>query len=114
MISRTGSCLIHEVEYADTPFRQAIGLMFRRKIRDDYALVFRLKKSTTTDVHMLFVPFGIDIVFLDMCNRVVLVDSLDAWSGRVRITPDVKTIIEMNGGVASLKQIKVGDVLGLS
>ena len=114
MISRNGSCLIREVEYADTPFRQAMGLMFRRNIRDDYALVFRLKKSTTTDVHMLFVPFGIDIVFLDMNNSVVLVDSLNAWSGRVRITPDVKTIIEMKGGVASLKKIKVGDVLVLS
>lgn len=114
MISRNGSCLIREVEYADTPFRQAMGLMFRLNIRDDYALVFRLKKSTTTDVHMLFVPFGIDIVFLDMDNSVVLVDSLDAWRGRVRITPDVKTIIEMKGGVASLKKIKVGDVLVFS
>ena len=114
MISRNGSCLICDVEYADTPFRQAMGLMFRRNIRDDYALVFRLKKSTTTGVHMLFVPFGIDIVFLDVYNCVVLVDSLNAWCGRVRITPDVKTIIEMKGGVVALKKIKVGDVLVLS
>ncbi|MEA5387772.1 DUF192 domain-containing protein [Haloarculaceae archaeon H-GB11] len=51
-------------DLADTVLSQTRGLMFRRSIPDDYALVFRFDDADRRFVHMLFVPFPIDVLWL--------------------------------------------------
>jgi hypothetical protein len=111
MITRSdGTCIATNIEYADTRFKQSLGLMFRSRIENDYALVFELKEQRVCDVHMLFVPFDIDVLFLDEFRTVFMIDILKAWTGRVKTFNDAKYIIEMKSGSVIEKNISVGDI----
>ena len=86
-----------DVEFADTLFSQLFGLMFRRSIPDDYALVFRFDTAKRRGLHMLFVPFPIDAIWLDD-EEVTKVTRLAAWIGTARGYGD--TVIELPSGAA--------------
>ncbi|MFC7176122.1 DUF192 domain-containing protein [Halosegnis marinus] len=89
--------LADEVEVAETFLSRARGLMFRRSIPDDYALLFRFDGQATRDLHMVFVPFDIDAVWL-ADGVVQQVKRLPAWTGRGRAVAD--TILELPAGAA--------------
>ncbi|WP_430504476.1 DUF192 domain-containing protein [Haloparvum sp. PAK95] len=61
---RTEDVLASDVDVADSTLEQARGLMFRRSIPDEYALVFEFDRAESRTLHMLFVPFPIDAVWL--------------------------------------------------
>lgn len=52
-------------------FSQAIGLMFKRLTND--GLLFILDEDIRIDLHMLFVFYTIDIVFIDSSLKVIKV-----------------------------------------
>jgi len=86
------------VETADGHLSRARGLMFRRSIPDDFALVFRFEGESRRSLHMLFVPFDIDAVWL-RDGRVEAVERLPAWIGFDWGAP-ADTVIELPAGVA--------------
>ncbi|ADJ15946.1 DUF192 domain-containing protein [Halalkalicoccus jeotgali] len=96
------------VELADSFLARARGLMFRRSIPDDYALVFEFGKPVTRSLHMLCVPFPIDAVWL-VDGEVTHTARLDAWTGLGRGWAD--TILELPAGAA--EGIREGDRLEL-
>ena len=59
--------LAQNARLADTPLKRMKGLLGRRAFSDGEALVIRPCQS----VHMLFMPFAIDVIFLDRQKRVV-------------------------------------------
>ena len=89
--------LATDVDVADGIVSQGLGLMFRRSIPDDYALVFPFARTSKRGLHMLCVPFDIDAVWL-VDGEVEAVKRLSAWTGRGRATAD--TVIEMPAGAA--------------
>jgi uncharacterized membrane protein (UPF0127 family) len=111
MIRRNGKCIIPNVEYANTLFKRTLGLMFRRRIKNDYALFFSLEREAVCDVHMLFVPFDIDIVFLDIFCNVVKIDTLKSWAGRSKCF--CSSFIECKNGTVDAHELKIGDNLSL-
>jgi uncharacterized membrane protein (UPF0127 family) len=68
------------VDRAESRLSQARGLMFRRSVPDSYALVFHFGSVGTRSLHMLFVPFPIDAVWL-VDGEVTSVKRLRAWTG---------------------------------
>lgn len=96
--------LATEVALADSLLAQARGLMFRRSVPDDYALVFRFGRSRTRGLHMLFVPFDVDAVFL-ADGEVTAVERMRAWVGGGRGHGDV--VVELPAGGAD--GVTVGD-----
>ncbi|WP_254823583.1 DUF192 domain-containing protein [Haloglomus halophilum] len=86
------------VEFADGLFSQGIGLMFRRSVPDDFALVFRFGRVTTRGLHMVFVPFDIDAVWL-VDGEVQAVERMRAWRGTGRAKAD--TVLELPAGAAN-------------
>lgn len=89
--------LATDVETADWIVAQARGLMFRRSIPEEYALVFRFRSTRRRALHMLFVPFDVDAVWLRE-GRVQQVKRLPAWVGRGVAMAD--TVIEFPAGTA--------------
>lgn len=98
-------CVIHEgrelassVEVADSIPTRARGLMFKRSIPDDYALVFMFDRAATRSVHMVFVRFPIDVLWVvdDVVERAA---QLSPWVGFARARAD--TIIELPAGACS-------------
>jgi hypothetical protein len=84
------------------------GLMFRRSIPDDYALVFRFDSVATRDVHMLFVPFPIDVVWV-VDGRVRDIRQLSPWTGMAKAEADM--LIELPADTA--ERVSVGDEIQL-
>ncbi len=85
------------------------GLMFEREENFDYALVFELPLETRlgASVHMMFVFFPIDIVFLNAQKKVVDKATLRPWA--LNYTPRVpaKYFVEMPLGCA--RKINIGN-----
>src|SRR3989338_10397734 len=55
--------------FIDDNFSKFIGLMFSR--RQDKALIFKFNKERIISLHMFFVFYPIDVVFLDKNKKVV-------------------------------------------
>ncbi|WP_276271113.1 DUF192 domain-containing protein [Haloarcula litorea] len=89
--------LASDVEVAESLVRQGLGLMFRRSIPDDYALVFPFDGADTRFIHMVFVPFPLDAVWL-VDDEVQAVETVPAWTGTGRARAD--TLLELPAGAA--------------
>lgn len=100
--------LATEVEVADSFLSRARGLMFRRSVPEGYALVFEFEAAARRSLHMAFVPFAIDAVFL-VDGRVESVTRLAPWTGLAWGRAD--TIVELPAGAAA--DVAVGDRLRL-
>ena len=102
----TRRTLATDVETADTFLSRARGLMFRRSIPDDYGLLFRFDGADERDLHMLFVPFDIDAVWL-VDGEVTETKRLRAWRGLGAAVAD--TVIELPAGAAT--DVEAGDTI---
>lgn len=102
------AALATSVDTADSTLAQMRGLMFRRSIPDDYALVFRFDATEPRDVHMLFVPFPLDVLWL-VDDEVQRTERLSAWTGIAKA--DADTLVELPAGAAD--DVSVGDEVRL-
>lgn len=111
----TDRVLATNVELADSTLSQAKGLMFRSSVPDDFALVMEVGGgglfSLTAgpprqSVHMLFMRFPIDVLWLDG-DRVVKNARLSPWTGIGVARAD--RIIELPAGAAD--GVTVGDTV---
>jgi hypothetical protein len=102
------STLASRVETATSTLSQARGLMFRRSIPDDYALVFPFDRVGRRSLHMVCVPFPIDAVWL-RDGEVTHVKRLRAWTGVGWGRADC--VIELPAGAAD--GVTTGDRLRL-
>lgn len=91
---------------------KARGLMFtsRRKY-DDKALIFEFSSEVKRDLHMFFVFYPIDVMFLDSSKRVVELKCgfrpFTLYSPR----RPAKYIVELPEGLLSKTRTVVGDVI---
>ncbi len=93
---------------ARSTLEQGRGLMFRRSIPDDYALVFPFDGPDTQWLHMLFVPFAIDALWL-VDGEVRKAERLAPFVGLGRGRAD--TVVELPAGAAD--EVAVGDEVRL-
>ena len=109
----TGKLLASEVELADTFWRRFRGLMLRGKFQQGKALLFKFSKPGRHGVHMWFVRFSIDLVYLDSSFKVVeLRAQLKRWRFyRPRAT--VSYLIELPAGTISRARVEVGHEISL-
>jgi uncharacterized membrane protein (UPF0127 family) len=96
-------------ERANSFFSQILGLMFRFKIKKP--LIFNIKNKRCGEVHMCFVPFDIDIIFLNDNDIIIETDSLKSWTGKIDYNKNVNTIIEFPKYTIIKKNLKIGDKL---
>jgi len=109
----TGKLLASEVELADTFWRRFRGLMLRGKFSQGKALLFKFPKPGRRGVHMWFVRFSIDLVYLDSSFRVVeLRAQLKPWRFH-RPRAIVSYLIELPAGTISRARVQVGHEISL-
>jgi uncharacterized membrane protein (UPF0127 family) len=96
--------IAEQTELADNLISRGLGLMFRRDIEDESALVFRFKQVRRRRLHMLFVPFDIDAVWV-LDGVVTAVRRLQAWWGYASCRADI--VLELPAGAAAA--IEPGD-----
>jgi uncharacterized membrane protein (UPF0127 family) len=107
--ARTQATLATTVAVADTRATRRKGLLGRRSMGDDEAMVI----SPCMAVHTAFMQFPIDVVFVDRGGRAVqIVHHLPPW--RVAASLRARAVIEMPAGRARAGDIQLGDRLTIA
>ncbi len=97
VLKYNGLVIAKNIEIARTMAKQVVGLMFRESIPPDYSMIFILKKPSGVNVHMLFVFFPIDVIFLNNEKKVMGFSRLKPWVG-YKAMKDIKYVLEMKAG----------------
>jgi uncharacterized protein len=90
---------------------QMKGLMFSRKI-EDKALIMVFQKERIVALHMMFVFFPIDIIFLDRRKKVVeLVEGARPFISQIVPKNRALYVVELPAGTIRKSRTKLGDRL---
>ena len=93
---------------ADGPFTRMKGLLGRKSLPPGEGILLRPASS----IHMWFMRFAIDAVFLDDDLRVLrVVAGLRPW--RIAAQRGAKAVLELSAGEAQRRRIERGDTLRL-
>jgi len=100
-----------KVVFANTPFEKFRGLMFRNRRDVNYALVFDFKKvlKNSAAIHMFFVFFPIDVVYLRDSKVVDLHREVKPFTAYLAPKTRSDTLIELPQGTIWRSGISVGD-----
>lgn len=107
-----GVVLSDHVEPADTVLKQILGLMFRKDVPADFAMIFDMGRDTYDAIHMLFVRMPIDVLFLDKNKRIVdIKKGLKPWTGVAFPGSRFRYAIEMPAGAVEKHKLCIGETL---
>ena len=104
--------IVSKTKIYDNIFLKALGLMFSRPLNDK-CLVLRFKSEKIRPLHMFFVLYAIDVLFLDKDLRVVEIkENFKPFSFYF---PKNKAmfIIEVPLSIAKKASVEIGDVVNL-
>ncbi|MEA2643645.1 MAG: uncharacterized protein QOG08_671 [Chloroflexota bacterium] len=105
---RTGKVLADQLEVPRTFVGRGIGLMFRRRL--DPGRGMWINPCEGGSIHMLFMRFAIDAVFLDRQERVKkVIPNLPAWYGVVWLVWGAQSVLELPAGSTDEIDLKQGD-----
>ena len=99
--------LVPDLDIADSFLSRLCGLLGKRELPEDSGLLL----DHCHQVHMFFMRFAIDLIFLSEAKQVVHLErQLRPWRVSSYI-PEAKTIIEIPAGSLEHLSIQLGDVL---
>lgn len=98
--------IVNEKKICDNIFSHTLGLMFSRKIKDK-GLVFVFDKERRIDLHMWFVFFPIDVLFLNSDKEVI--DIRENFKPFGFYSSKGKYCIELPNGIVKEKKIEKKD-----
>jgi uncharacterized membrane protein (UPF0127 family) len=105
---RTGQVLASAVEIAGTSESRRRGLLGRDGLDPSAALII----APCSAIHMFFMRFAIDAVFVDRDGRVrKVVHNLRPW--RIALSLGAYAVVEMSSGTVGRSDLEVGDFLAL-
>jgi uncharacterized membrane protein (UPF0127 family) len=106
--TETGVVVCERCELADRPLRRMRGLLGAEPA-PGYGLWIR----PTNSIHMLFMRFAIDALFLDAEDRVLRIDAgLAPW--RLAAQRGSRSVLEIAAGECARRGVAVGDRLELA
>lgn len=101
-----GSVIAERCRLANTPRLRLVGLLGSRELEPGSGMLLR----RTGSIHMFFMRYPIDAVFLDREDRVLkVVPRLKPW--RVAAALRAKSVLEVGAGVCEERGLAVGDQL---
>ena len=101
--------LAKEIVYCKTTLSKAHGLMFKRKTNKAFIFVF--KKEKIIDIHMFFVFFPIDVLWLNRNKRVVQIkEHLKPFRIVIAKEP-AKYIVELPDNTIKKSKTCLGDTI---
>ena len=107
---RTGAVLADQLQVPRTFIGRGVGLMFRRRLEPGAGMWI----NPCNGIHMMFMNFPIDAVFLDRTHHVVKVyPKLPAWYGVVWIEWGADSVIELPAGSTASIGLQPGDDISI-
>lgn len=104
--STRGATIAERAQVASSPWSRFWGLMGRREMPPGSGLLI----TPCSSIHMFFMRFPIDVIFLDRDNTVVkIVHAIKPW--RMAMGGGGKKALELPAGVAAATGTEPGDQL---
>ena len=104
----SGRILADSLDRPRTFIGRGIGLMFRRSLPAGRGMLI----DPCNGIHMLFMRFAIDAVFLDRRDRVKRIyRGVRPWSGVVWLVWGAQKVVELPAGTLADLKLEVGDPL---
>ncbi|MFN8577842.1 MAG: DUF192 domain-containing protein [Candidatus Sericytochromatia bacterium] len=105
--SKNNEILGDKIIYANTPYRRFIGLMGKKEINEGQGVFL----TPCNSIHMMFMKFPIDIIFLDRKNKIIhITENIQPWKIS-KIVFMAQSVLELPVGSVSKTDSKVGDKL---
>lgn len=103
----TNQIIARQVRLCDTPPARGRGLMFRRPLAEDEALLFVLPSESIADasIHTFFVFFPIAVIWLDQERRVVDVKKIRSFRLRHAPAKPARYVVEGHPRLAGKVQV---------
>jgi len=93
----TNEVFVDDLHFATSWWQRLCGLMFRRSLNAGEGLFI----EPCSSIHMMFVPFALDAVFVDKDHRVVKVSrGVRPWVGLAFGGRGARGVIEVAAGAA--------------
>lgn len=99
--------ILLKVELADSFLKRFKGLMFRKSMPSDYALLL----SPCNAIHTFSMRFPIDVVYLDRDSRVVYIEKSMQPNKVGKTIKSAVQVLELNSGIAEKFDLEPGDTL---
>ena len=97
-----------KVQVADSFWQRFCGLMLRKSLDENEGLLIKPCKS----IHMLFMRFSIDAVFLDANNKITgLYRQLRPWIGLSSWHSDASCVLELCSGTIDSTKMQLNNEL---
>lgn len=97
-----------KIKVADSFVKRFRGLMLSHELNENEGMLIKPCNS----IHMMFMRYPIDAVFLDSENKVKAVyENLKPWIGITKMHSDVKSVLELKSGRANQTGIINGNIL---
>jgi uncharacterized protein len=107
---KSGKLLADDLEVPRTFIGRGVGLMLRRKLAPGKGMWI----NPCNGIHMMFMNFPIDAVFLDKLHRVKKVyPKLPAWYGVVWIEWGADSVLELPAGSTRSLDLQPGDEISI-
>jgi uncharacterized protein len=108
---RSGKVLAEDLDMPQTMFGRGLGLMFRKQLDPGRGMWI----APCNGIHMMFMNFPIDAVFLDGKERVKKIyRKLPAWYGVVWFVWGAHSVLELPPGSTADIDVQRGDQVIIS
>ena len=109
VINKDGITVSSSARFADTFLLRLLGLMGKKEMSGEEALIFHKAPS----IHTFFMRFAFDLVFLDKNGRIMRTcPAIRPW--RLIFCGNSATTIEFSPGTIKRTGLKIGDSLTIS
>jgi len=95
---------------ADSVLSRMIGLLGRKSLEDGSGLWLKPCKG----VHTFFMKFSIDVVFLDVNNRVVAINHDLQPNRMTKLFSEAATALELPSSSATVSNLSIGDIVDIA
>jgi uncharacterized protein len=109
LINKTKGINFGQLDFADSFVSRLMGLMFRKD--PENGLILKLPSSRSrrgSAIHMFFMRFPLDIIFLDDDKKVVDMVSIRPWKTYTPKSP-AKYVVELEEGSINNYKLEIGD-----
>ncbi len=100
-----------DVEFAETSYERETGLMYRKSMKDNQAMLFIFDSSLPRNFYMKNTYIPLDIIYLDEHKKIVSIQK-NAQPLKEEQLPSEKPamyVLEVNAGLATKWSLEAGD-----
>ncbi len=109
LINKTKGINFGQLDFADSFMSRFMGLMLRKN--PENGMILKLPSSRSrrgSAIHMFFMRFPLDIIFLDDNKKVVDMVSIKPWKTYTPKSP-AKYVVELEEGSINNYKLEIGD-----